>query len=426
MLQVLGNWLLLQRTQWDSREQLIAIQNRRLKNTVEHAYRHVPFYRMLYDSAGVSPSDILNAENVTKLPIVSREKLQNTPLKERTAVNVDLNSCMAYATSGTTGSVLTVMEDPYSVAYRDALSLRFLWAYGVRPHTKVCRVYSRKARLADRKGLWARFRARSAKLAFGSPFDDTVIMKHIEVLSRWKPEVLVASTMHCRALARLTEESGKSISFKVVVTSGEILDDSTRKLISNNLDAEVFDHYGIEEVGSIAWECPTHSGYHINSECSILEFLHNGEPVAVGESGDVHITSFHKVATPIIRYSVGDIAIASDDECSCGRRLPMIKSIEGRVVDSIVTEEGHRISPGPAILILSNTYGVDQFKVIQREDHSIELLVTTREEADAVLRDAEQRCQMLFGNLPVSVRVVERIENPKGAKSRMIESHVSR
>jgi phenylacetate-CoA ligase len=429
MQQVLKKWVSLQRSQWANRGSLLERQNIGLRNVVYYAYHKVPFYRKLYETAGVNPESVTRVKAIGQLPLINKEQFRAVSLKERTASGIDLRTCRPHTTSGSTGVTIQLLEDPVSFAYRDALNLRFLWAYGVRPLDKIVRLRFSQVtgsaqpniRLADRRGLWAYAKAKFTKqLTY-----DMDLAEHLRLLSIWKADVLMAATPYCKALARLTESMGKPLSFKVVVTSAVTLDKSTREFISDKFGAEVYDHYGIEEVGgSIAWECPTHSGYHINAETLLLEFLRNGRPVQAGEPGEVHVTSFHRIATPIIRYFDGDLATPIDDECPCGRGLPMIREIQGRVVDFITTEEGRHISPISIIAALQNTPGLDQFKVTQREDYKIEVLFTTRtkEGTDSVVQEVQRRCLLLFREDPFNVSLVSKIEKSEDRKFRAVES----
>jgi phenylacetate-CoA ligase len=196
--------------------------------------------------------------------------------------------------------------------------------------------------------------------------------------------------------------------------------------MEETFDGEVFDHYGAEETGNLAWECPTHSGYHINTESAIMEFLNHGEPVAPGQPGEVHVTSLRRMVTPVMRYFLGDVATPLDEDCPCGRGLPMLKDIEGRILDFIMTLDGHTVSPFVILSSLGVVDGLEQYKVIQERDFSIEVLVKTKKHmADSVLQNVEQRCKILFENMPVTIKPVDTTYNPQDHKPRLVESRVS-
>jgi len=424
MLQVLRNWRWLQKSQWFDKEQLFTVQAKGLDNVIEHAIRSVPFYRKLYSAAGVLPGQGNNA--VDKLPITTREQFKLTPLSERTAIGVNVDACMPRTTSGTTGIPVKLLEDPDWTAWQEALVLRMLWSWGVRPMDRICRATQTsmgrsRFRLADSQGLWGTIRRKRIKQLWLS----TDISEHIKFFSTWKPDVLMSVPSYLRTLARLSEKMGKNLSFKLVVSSSELLDDSTRSLVEEKFQTELLDHYTTEETGSLAWECPTHSGYHINADAVIIELLQNGRQVTAGEPGNVYTTSFRRFATPVIRYLTGDVATRIDDECPCGRTLFLLKNIQGRIMDYILTTDDRHISPYEVTAILNKVAGVEQYKVIQSRDFSIEVLVKPDPEQSAqVLENMRDRCKGIFGETPFNVRLVDKIENA-GPKFRMVESSLT-
>jgi len=246
-------------------------------------------------------------------------------------------------------------------------------------------------------------------------------------ISKWKPDLLVAPPSFFRALIRVCEERQQGLSFKVACTTGEMLDSSTRKLIGDRFQAEVFSSYGLSDAGSVAWECPTHSGYHINVDSLVTEFIRDGQPVAAGEAGELCVTNLYRKAAPVIRYLVGDIAIPLDADCSCGRGLPLLKDIQGRIVDFILTEDGRQISPFAVMYTLEGIPGVAQYKVIQESDHSIQVLVKSGEiKVEPVLQALREGCRALFGDMPLTIKLVDEIENARGRKFRLVESRLAK
>lgn len=429
-LQILKNWAWLRRSQWLNKEQLMMIQTRKLKEIIGHAYENTSFYNSLYKKADVRPEVINSIQSIRKVPIITKEQIRNIPLQERTARGIDVNSCITKTTSGSTGIPVTILEDPYSTAYLEGLHLRRFWSYGARPWHRVVRMLvSPKDREipqspADKHGLWSLIRDR--KLA--NHYLSVDIQQHIRFLSEWKPDIIVAPPSYFRVLVHNLNQQGLFLGLRLAISWGEILDDSTRRLIGNSFETEVFDGYGCTEVaplGGLAWECPTHYGYHINMDSVVLEILRDGENVAPGESGTVCATSLFRRATPMIRYFLGDMVTSISDECPCGRGLPLLKNIQGRVVDFIVTKEGRYISPHAIMFTFQDVKGVAHYKVTQRSDYSVELLVKTSEDGqESVLATLGSLCKELFDSLQVDIQAVDRIEAIKGAKFRVVESHV--
>ncbi|MDW7977818.1 MAG: hypothetical protein RMH74_03325, partial [Candidatus Caldarchaeum sp.] len=130
-------------------------------------------------------------------------------------------------------------------------------------------------------------------------------------------------------------------------------------------------------------------------------------------------------ATPVIRYRLGDLATPLDDECPCGRGLPLLKNIEGRVVDMIRIPDGGFISPYAVMETIQDVEGLDQYKVLQRSDYSIEVMVKAVGDVEKVVAEVDRRCRMLFKALDYRIKVVDKIEAERGKKFKFVESQVT-
>jgi phenylacetate-CoA ligase len=116
------------------------------------------------------------------------------------------------------------------------------------------------------------------------------------------------------------------------MSSAQALPENTRKIIENGFNTRVFDKYGSREFSGIAYECSAHRGHHVVEECYIVELLVDGRPALPGEVGEIVITDLFNRATPMIRYRIGDLAVAFDnaEPCPCGLAHLRIGDIEGR------------------------------------------------------------------------------------------------
>jgi phenylacetate-CoA ligase len=123
-----------------------------------------------------------------------------------------------------------------------------------------------------------------------------------------------------------------------------VLHDFERRGIEETFGCKVFNRYGCEEVSLIACECEAQEGLHLNLNTLIVEFIRDGRPARAGEAGAIVVTDLTNYGMPFIRYRVGDVGIPSANLCSCGRSLPLMESLEGRVADYVVTPDGSLIS----------------------------------------------------------------------------------
>jgi len=197
-LQVVRNCAWLRRSQWFDKKQLAEIQTKKLRQIVEHAYRKVPFYRKLFGGTNLDFSKI-DLRNLSRLPLVTKHDFRDAPLAQRTAIDANLARCRPVRTSGSTGIPLKVLEDSCCVVYEEALSVRSMWAEGVRPLDKVCKVYRTIPPFLNETNVLTRWVKRRyyRHLPTTDPISD-----HVILCSAWKPHVLIASPWYHRALTR--------------------------------------------------------------------------------------------------------------------------------------------------------------------------------------------------------------------------------
>lgn len=107
--------------------------------------------------------------------------------------------------------------------------------------------------------------------------------------------------------------------------------------------AQVRQWYGSTEIGIIAYSCE-HGCYHLTAANCLLEILDaDGQPVPAGRPGSVVLTPLGRVATPLVRYDTGDMAMLAASPCACGRTLPGVRLL-GRSADLVPTT-GRPVSP---------------------------------------------------------------------------------
>ena len=91
-------------------EEMHRYRDSRIRRLVHHAYRNVPFYTQLFDSAGITPRDIQGAADLERIPVTTRSDIQNASLEDRLARGVDPAKLIARKTTGSTGQCLVVMR----------------------------------------------------------------------------------------------------------------------------------------------------------------------------------------------------------------------------------------------------------------------------------------------------------------------------
>jgi phenylacetate-CoA ligase len=185
--------------------------------------------------------------------------------------------------------------------------------------------------------------------------------------------------------------------------------------------------YGGRDAGFIAHQCPS-GGMHLTAEDIIVELVDaQGRPVRSGQAGEIVVTHLATSDFPFIRYRTGDIAVMDERRCACGRGLPMLKEIQGRTTDFVVTAEGAVMHGLALIYILRDLPGLASFKVVQHSRQLTEVLLVPEAgfDAGAPERIVEGFKKRLGAEVEVQVRVVDTIAAEKSGKFRYIVSHAN-
>jgi phenylacetate-CoA ligase len=433
MVQTARFLMAIQRNPWRPPQTLQKMREEMLKSVLQHAYTHTTFYRRLYRKHGITPEDIRSFEDITKLPIVSKQSLRACSIQERTSRLYNLKTCYEGHTSGSTGEPFRVYTEPRAFNYQRALHARRLFIYGYKPWNTIVifgPYWAGDTSIMNSKRLRAgllntlNFDANRLSL-LDDPVENLAVLRAIQPQVIWCPPSyleLLAEAAHHRCVSDVRPQ--------LIICGAEMLDPKTRKLAESVFHTEIFDEYGTVDVASrnIAWQCHRHDGYHINLDAVHLEFVRDGELVAPGEEGQIVATNLFRYATPMIRYMIGDIGVHAEAPCPCGRGFPLMRSIEGRSDDHIVLSNGRLISPLVVLIRFRAIPGVHRFQLVQEAIDQITVFIEPITEASSphISVEVHDICTKLFNNMATIRLVFGPITIPKGRKYRAIQSRVVR
>lgn len=127
----------------------------------------------------------------------------------------------------------------------------------------------------------------------------------------------------------------------------------------------------IASSGANTFECSEHNGHHLFVQRVIMELVSEvDQPVAIGQAGDVILTDLFNYSMPFIRYRVGDVGVFCDQMCPCGRGLPLVKSLRGKITDMIKFGNGMTLS-GPGLVMVFKEFPIRQYQIVQLDPHSL-------------------------------------------------------
>jgi len=402
--------------------ELTKVQQKRLRAIIKHAYSNSEFYHRKFKIAKVKPDDIKTVQDLPKIPVTTKSEVRNA-FRAQTIVDgkTDLSKCHLARTSGSSGDPLIVVYDEKAEDFQKAVAVRSFLEAGCHFYDKWVAISS-PARAARKKRWFQRLGLLSPMWL--SLFDPPE--HHIEALRRLKPDVLEGYFSSIWLIARKMRENAiTDIQPRVLIGSAEVLTEKARKFINSAFGVEIYDQFGCIEVGRSAWECEEHNGWHMDIDALAMEFVKDNEQVAFGEEGRLLYTSLYNYAMPFIRYDVGDLCIPTDEICPCGRRLPLIKHIEGRTDDFVTTADGRVFSPRLGSILMKPILGIAHYRIVQESKSEFTFqLVKDSDFSSKTISQIKNAIKKTLGDVQVNVELMEELPRDKSGKLRCLISKV--
>jgi len=390
-------------SQWLPEEQLVEEQLRQLDVLLKHAYATVPHYRESWDGA-YDPALPLTPERFAVLPLLTRRELQSRfeALKSRDIPSAH-GATYEKGSSGSTGVPIRILKTQLVNLLWKAFTLRdHIW-HRRDPRRKLAAI-----RHGVAEGEFEGWGSATRGLVAAGPSAVLGVHAGADAQLRWlekqQPDYLMTYPSIVTELAKRSIERGNRLaSLREVRTFGELLTPEARQLCRQAWDVPVRDTYSAVEVGYLALQCPQHEHYHVQSEGVLVEILNDrGAACAPGEVGRIVVTDLHNFAMPLVRYELGDYAEAGPP-CPCGRGLPVLRRILGRVRNLLTTASGERYWPLTGAPKFAEIAPVLQHQLVQKEFDLIEARLVT-----ASPLTAEQETglrQLILAKLPPGLRL---------------------
>ena len=415
-----------------SREELDELQLTKLKRIVQHAYTHVPYYREAFDGAGIHPEDIRSVGALGSLPLLEKDTVRRKLHFQLFSDDHRKRDMLRVATSGSTGEPFVTYADRYQLEMRFATTLRALewtgWRFGDRQarlwHQTLGMSRSQIAR--ERVDAW--FMRRLFIPAFEIAPD--TIEDYVASIRRHDPVLVDGYAESLNFLATYVRDGGDpAFSPKAIMSSAQSLTDDVRDLIEEAFQTRVFDKYGSREFSGIAYTCEASRDHHVMDESYVVELLVDGRPAQPGEIGEVVVTDLNNFSVPLIRYRIGDLAMAVDhsEPCPCGRHLSRIGRIEGRTQAIVHCADGTWL-PGAFFLhfFKEYEYAIRFFQIHQHTPGEFSLrIVKNRQFSDAAFEEILDQLREYTGaETRIEVEFVEEIPLIRTGKRSPIVSTV--
>lgn len=334
------------RSQFLDLEPFRALQLNRLQEIVSYAYAHCSYYRDRWQRAGLTPEHVRSLNDLEQFPILEKSEIQKFH-REMVAENWPQEDLIRNQTGGSTGQPVPFFVHKDRLESRVAATLRHnSWA-GLKLGHRVAYVWGAPQ---DVPPLSWKTRIRHHLMGKELWLDTAHITEqrmeeYTERLRSFRPRSIVAYANGIVLLARyLRSLNIRPFQPHSIITSAETLRPEDRDLVEQVFGCPVFNRYGCREVAVIASECEHHDGLHVMAEGLLVEVVRDGRAAKPGELGEILVTDLLNRAMPLIRYRIGDMGAWAEGCCPCGRGLPRLREISGRVTDFLVGSDGRLVS----------------------------------------------------------------------------------
>jgi phenylacetate-CoA ligase len=320
------------------REQLAALQLKRLRASVRNAYDNVPFHRARLDADFIEPNDLRSLDDIQRLPFMLKTDLRDHypfGLFARPRENL----ARLHASSGTTGKPTVVGYTQNDLRTWADLMARSFACAGARPGDLVHNAYGYGLFTG---GLGAHYGAERLG-ATVVPISGGSTERQIALIADFGARVLCATPSYALAIAEVAERQGVDLrqsALEIGLFGAEPWSEAMRHEIEARLGLTAVDIYGLSEImgPGVACECEHRSGLHGWEDHFLFEVIdpESNAPVPEGHAGELVITTLTKEALPMLRYRTRDITRVTRAPCDCGRTHLRILRITGRTDDMLI------------------------------------------------------------------------------------------
>ena len=413
-----------------SRDEITALQLRRMKWSLKHAYDNVAHYRRAFDTAGVNPDDLKDLSDLRKFPLTSKDDLRANYPYGMFAVPMD-KIVRVHASSGTTGKPTVVGYTKLDIRTWADVCARSIQASGGRPGMKIHNAYGYGLFTG---GLGVHYGAE--KLGCVTiPVSGGMTERQVKLIVDFEPDIITVTPSYMLAILDEFRAQGvdpRSCSLKIGIFGAEPWTNAMRAEIEQAFDMHAVDIYGLSEVmgPGVANECvETKDGLHIWEDHFYPEVIdpETGEVLPEGQQGELVFTSLTKEAMPVVRYRTRDLTRLMPGTARTMRRM---EKITGRTDDMMIVRGVNVFPTQIEELILKDERLAPHFVIELRREERLDTMtvkVEARPGADetaraACNRDLAHHVKSLIGiNIAVDTLPPGAIERSGGKAKRIVD-----
>ena len=379
-----------------SRKALTRLQTARLKQTLDLAYANVPHYRKKFDATGIGPIDFKSLPDIVRFPFTLKSDLRdNYPFGMFAVPREQL--LRVHASSGTTGKPTVVGYTKRDLGTWADLMARCFASAGALPGDVVHNAYGYGLFTG---GLGAHYGAERLGCTV-VPASGGGTERQVTLINDFKASVLCATPSYALNIAEVGEKMGFDLrhsSLRVGLFGAEPWSDAMRHDLQDRLGLRAVDVYGLSEImgPGVACECcAVQSGLHGWEDHFLFETIdpETLQPLPIGTTGELVITTLTKEAQPMVRYRTRDITRLSSEPCDCGRTHVRIMRVTGRSDDMLIIR-GVNVYPSQVEAVLVGFPGLGpHYQIVLTREGVLDAMTVDVELAPGVILDNAERAR---------------------------------
>ena len=404
-----------------SRERMENYRNSKLRKLIVHCYENVPYYRRVMDENKFSPQDIQCAEDLIKLPVLTKDILRKYS-RELIARNISKMVVSCSKTGGTTGEPIQVHKNRECSAWQSMCYERGLRWGGLEVNEPRIQLFGGSLGL-DKIQLTTKVKNILRRNLFLPAFELRTdnAMLYFDKVRRSKCHFLLGYASAIYRFAVLAEEMNQKLEFNAVFPTAELILPEWENVIREVFKCKVLPYYGCGEVNSLGFYTLDSNAYLIPEEHAIIEIMQNDSSVQLSGEGRFIITDLDNYAMPIIRYINGDAGKIS----SCSDRyhpFSQIERLDGRYNSFLMADTGDLISGVIGTHIFRHLLSVQNYRIIQEEPLRLVIKIVPKSN----FSNEDQRLIMnlfakhLGNRMRITIEKVPSIPTPTSGKSMFV------
>ena len=389
------------------REELEALQLRRLRDLCDRVYANVPFYRKRFDEAGITPADIKSLADLKLLPFTEKQDLRNYYPFGLFAVPRD-HIVRLHASSGTTGKAVVVGYTARDLENWAELMARSMSAAGVNRSDVVHVAYGYGLFTG---GLGAHYGAERIG-ATVVPASGGATRRQAHLMRDFGATVLCATPSYSLHLWEAAQEAGvdfRELALRIGIFGAEPWSEAMRRDIEEKMHIDALNIYGLSEImgPGVAMECvEAKCGMHLWEDHILPEIIDpvTGEQLPPGQVGELVLTTLTKEGIPMLRYRTRDLTSLNYTPCCCGRTHVRISRLQGRSDDMLIIR-GVNVFPQQIEGLLMESDGLTpNYQIIVGSVNNLDTLEVRVEVSDSLFADEIRKLQMLENRLQKNIK----------------------